>query len=354
MDHQDVVPRRVEGDMDADDPSPADTTVSSAVSRRRVLVAAGGAAVGGGAAVAAVLLPGRLSQQDTQERPDAPDATPTHAVATPAVTDPGGGLPLPSTLAADASPEFRAVAEALTESMRTNRVPGTALGILAGDREEHASFGVASMNTLIPVGPDTLFQIGSLTKTYTATVIWRLIDEGILALDAPVRTYIPDLRLQDPATAARVTVGNLLDHTAGWYGDEGTYTGEGDDGIARFVAERPPQLPQLFPRAVLLLQQFGVRPPRPPDRGCLRNHLQHRDAEPVVGSARVDRNGARLAGGTAAPVLGRALRRPDQRQRERGRAVPAVGAPLRRPGGGYLVDNARRDALCPLSPRGGH
>ena len=197
--------------------------------------------------MAAVLLPGRLSQQNTEACPGAPNATPTNAVATPAVTDPGGGLPLPSTLAADASPEFRAVAEALMESMRTNRVPGTALGILAGDREEHATFGVASMNTLLPAGPNTLFQTGSLTKTYTATAIWRLIDEGTLALDAPVRTYLPDLRLQDEATAARVTVGNLLDHTAGWYGDEGTYTGEDDDGIARFVAERPPQLPQLFP-----------------------------------------------------------------------------------------------------------
>jgi hypothetical protein len=44
------------------------------------------------------------------------------------------------------------------------------------------------MNTLVPAGPDTLFQTGSLTKTYTATAIWRLIDEGTLALDAPVRT----------------------------------------------------------------------------------------------------------------------------------------------------------------------
>ena len=68
-----------------------------------------------------------------------------------------------------------------------------------------------------------------------------------MALDAPVRTYLPDLRLQDEATAARVTIGDLMDHSAGWYGDEGIYTGEGDDGIARYVTERLPQLPQLFP-----------------------------------------------------------------------------------------------------------
>ena len=44
-----------------------------------------------------------------------------------------------------------------------------------------------------------------------------------------------------------VTVANLLDHSAGWYGDEGFDTGEDDDAIARYVAERLPPLPQLFP-----------------------------------------------------------------------------------------------------------
>ena len=106
---------------------------------------------------------------------------------------------------------------------------------------------VASANTLMPARPETPFQIGSLTKTYTATAIWRLIDEGALTLDAPVRSYLPDLRLHNEETAARVAVGNLLNHTAGWFGDDFTYTGEDDDGIARFVDERLPQLPQQFP-----------------------------------------------------------------------------------------------------------
>ena len=168
---------------------------------------------------------------------------------TPRVTaiTPGGGLPLPTSVAVDASAEFRAVTEALVDAMRANRVPGTALGILSGDREEHASFGLASVNTSVPVGPDTLFQIGSLAKTHTATAIWRLADEGRVAVDAPVRTYLPELRLADAATASAVTVGNLLDHSGGWWGDDGTYTGEGDDAIARFVAERLPHLPQHFP-----------------------------------------------------------------------------------------------------------
>ena len=120
--------------------------------------------------------------------------------------------------------------------MRRHKIPGTALGILAGDREEHATFGVASVSSLQPVTPDTLFQIGSLSKTYTASVIWRLIDERALALDAPVHTFLPDLRLSDAATAASVTVANLLDHSAGWYGDEGFDTGSGDDARPRAAA----------------------------------------------------------------------------------------------------------------------
>ncbi len=212
------------------------------VSRRQALAAAGGA-IAGGAAVAATILPRRHDASATEPQPTASGT----AAPTVATTATGGGLPLPTAVPADASAEFRAVTEAVVESMRAHRVPGTALGILSGDREEHASFGVASANTLVPVDGDTLFQIGSLTKTYTATAIWRLIEQGAVAVDAPVRTYLPELRLADAATASEVTVGNLLDHSGGWWGDEGTYTGEGDDAIARFVTERLPQLPQIFP-----------------------------------------------------------------------------------------------------------
>ena len=199
------------------------------LSRRRLI------ALAGGAAAATTLRPAHIFARQT------PEATPSAAI--PAVAD----FPLPSTLAADASPEFQAVADALVEAMQQAKVPGTALGILFGDREEHAAFGVASLNSLAPVTGDTLFQIGSLSKTYTATTIWRLIDEGALALDAPVRTYLPDLKLMDESVAANVTIGNLLDHSAGWYGDEGFVTGSGDDAIARYVAERLSVLPQVFP-----------------------------------------------------------------------------------------------------------
>lgn len=213
------------------------------LSRRRVLSLAAGAA--------AALLTGASCWRSAAQALETPlAATPVAlgAAGTPLAGTPTAAPPaLPSTLAADTSPEFRAVAAALAAAMQQFQVPGAALGLLADGREEHVTFGLASLSSLRPVTPDTLFQIGSLTKTFTSTVVWRLIDEGALALDAPVRTYLPDFTLQDAEAAATVTIGNLLDHSAGWYGDEGFDTGDNDDALARYVAERLPQLPQIFP-----------------------------------------------------------------------------------------------------------
>lgn len=155
-------------------------------------------------------------------------------------------IPLPVSLARDASREFRAVVDALAAAMRSGRIPGAALGILAGGREEHATLGLASLSSLRPVTPETLFQIGSLTKTYTATAAWRLIDQGDLQLDAPVRRYLRGLRLRDEQTAATVTVGNLLNHTAGWYGDDAVDNGDDSDALSRYIETRLPEQPQLF------------------------------------------------------------------------------------------------------------
>ena len=180
-----------------------------------------------------------------------PVASPVAEVTAAGTPVPGAAalppMPMPSSLAADASPQFKAVCEALVAAMQQNGVPGAAIGLLAGGREEHATFGVESLSSLRPVMAETLFQIGSLSKTFTGTAIWRLIDEGALALDAPVRDYLPDFTLMDAEVAAAVTVRNLLDHSGGFYGDEGFETGDGDDAIARYVAERAPQLPQIFP-----------------------------------------------------------------------------------------------------------
>ena len=116
-------------------------------------------------------------------------------------------------------------------------VAGAAAGVWQGGREVFASHGVTSVENPLPVTPDTLFLIGSVTKTFTATAVMRLVADGKVALDAPVRRYVPELVLADEGAADQITVLNLLNHTSGL--DWGVIDdfGEGDDALARYVSE---------------------------------------------------------------------------------------------------------------------
>ncbi|MEE6263798.1 serine hydrolase [Plantactinospora sonchi] len=121
------------------------------------------------------------------------------------------------------------------------RVPGATLGILrvrpGGDDElVEVAYGVLNRDTGVPVTTDSVFQIGSISKVWTAAVIMQLVDEGRLDLDAPVVDVLPELRLADPAVTKQVTVRHLLTHTSGIDGDVFTDTGRGDDCLERYVA----------------------------------------------------------------------------------------------------------------------
>lgn len=111
-------------------------------------------------------------------------------------------------------------------------IPGAAVGVFHDGREHFFCHGVTSVENPLPVDEDTLFLLGSVTKTYTATAIMRLVAQGRVSLDAPVREYVPELRLLDDR---EFTVRQLLNHTSGL--DWGTLvdTGEGDDSLRRHV-----------------------------------------------------------------------------------------------------------------------
>ncbi len=114
-------------------------------------------------------------------------------------------------------------------------VPGVAMGVYHDGQEHYAFHGITSVDNPLPVDENTLFLYGSTQKTYTATAIMVLVDQGLIDLDAPVRAYIPELTLKDESVAAAVTVLQLLNHTAGWQGDAREGCGDGDDAIERFV-----------------------------------------------------------------------------------------------------------------------
>lgn len=116
-------------------------------------------------------------------------------------------------------------------------MPGAAVVVVHPDRATFEAAGVTNVEHPLPVTPDTLFQVGSISKTFTTTALLRLVERGRLDLDRPVREYLPEFRLADMEAAAQVTPRQLLTHSGGFYGDFFPDTGDGDDALARAVDE---------------------------------------------------------------------------------------------------------------------
>ncbi|MET9230300.1 serine hydrolase [Lentzea sp. NPDC003310] len=123
----------------------------------------------------------------------------------------------------------------LSALAKKHDLPGAALGILYKGQTLHAHHGVLNLSTGVEVTDDTIFQIGSMGKVYTTTVVMRLVDEGLLDLDAPIVEVLPELKLSDPVVEQKVTMRHLLTHTSGIDGDNFTDTGRGDDCLERYT-----------------------------------------------------------------------------------------------------------------------
>jgi CubicO group peptidase (beta-lactamase class C family) len=115
-------------------------------------------------------------------------------------------------------------------------VPGATLAIKQGDDVAETAYGVLNVRTGVAATTDSLFQIGSITKVWTATLVMQLVDEGLLDLDAPVITYLPEFKVADPEVTQDVTTRHLLAHTSGIDGDLFLDTGRGDDCLEKYVA----------------------------------------------------------------------------------------------------------------------
>ena len=115
-------------------------------------------------------------------------------------------------------------------------VVGATLAIAHGDETVAAATGVLNVRSQQPATPDSVFQIGSISKVFTAHLVMQLVDEGVVDLDAPVVTYLPDFRVRDEEVSRTVTVRHLLTHTSGIDGDLFLDTGRGDDAVEKYVA----------------------------------------------------------------------------------------------------------------------
>lgn len=89
--------------------------------------------------------------------------------------------------------------------------PGLAVGVMRDGKLVFAKgYGLANLETGTPVGADTVFRVGSVTKQFTAAAVLLLVQDGKLSLDDRLSTFFPGIQNAD-----RIRVRQLLDHTSG-------------------------------------------------------------------------------------------------------------------------------------------
>jgi CubicO group peptidase (beta-lactamase class C family) len=131
-----------------------------------------------------------------------------------------------STAYAQHNPDLSSLDQTINSVMSDWRIPGATVSIVNGNSVVYMKgFGVRDIRTKQPVTADTLFDIGSATKAFTAAVIATEVDDGKMQWDGRVNTYLPSFHLSDPEADEHVTIRDLLCHRTGlpgadmvWYG----------------------------------------------------------------------------------------------------------------------------------------
>jgi len=141
---------------------------------------------------------------------------------------------------------FDALVSFAEAKMKEHRVPGVAVGIVDTGVITTRGLGITNVEDPLPVTDHTVFPIASISKTFAATAMMRLVEQGKVDLKAPVRKYLPDFKVRDENVARDVTVWNLLTHSGGW---EGQIAGpeRGEDTLRTFVATTLVDVMQVAP-----------------------------------------------------------------------------------------------------------
>jgi D-alanyl-D-alanine carboxypeptidase len=118
----------------------------------------------------------------------------------------------PDRAAPTAHTDLRSIDEYIQNAMRKHHVPGTSVAVVRrGEVVLAKGYGQANVELSVPATEDTVYQLASVTKTFTATAIMLLVQEGKLTLDDKVTKHLSDL----PNAWDPVTVRHLLNHTSG-------------------------------------------------------------------------------------------------------------------------------------------
>ena len=130
--------------------------------------------------------------------------------------------------------------EELTKKLKQMRaqynVAGMTVAVTDGEKIIYSeSIGVDNVDTAVPTSKDSVFRIASVSKTFTAVVIMRLCEDGVLELDKPIINYIPNIQFSDPKANDTMTLRHLLTHTGGMPADDYMYAGSTDESTMNDV-----------------------------------------------------------------------------------------------------------------------
>ncbi len=104
----------------------------------------------------------------------------------------------------------------VTKALQTLKVPGAAVAIVRNDSVIYTKgYGVLALGSTTPVTDQTMFEIGSSSKAFTATLVAMMVSDNKMRYDDLMSQYLPDFKLYDPAASAQVTLRDALAHRTG-------------------------------------------------------------------------------------------------------------------------------------------
>jgi YD repeat-containing protein len=116
----------------------------------------------------------------------------------------------------------------VNQALKDWKVPGVAVAVMQGDKVILLKgYGYRDLEKQLPVTPNTLFAIGSITKSFTVSTLGMEMDEGKVDWDKPVRDYLPTFKMYDPVLTEQMTIRDLITHRSGlprhdmvWYSSD--------------------------------------------------------------------------------------------------------------------------------------
>jgi CubicO group peptidase (beta-lactamase class C family) len=134
----------------------------------------------------------------------------------------------------------------ITKAVADWKIPGLGVAIVRNDSVLYTKgFGVLAAGSKTPVNDQTIFEIGSSSKSFTATLVAMLVTDGKLRFDDHLYTYLPQFRMYDPIASSEVTLRDALSHRSGIARGELAWLGAGipRDEVLRRVRFVKPESP---------------------------------------------------------------------------------------------------------------